>query len=173
MLRSSQAHPVQQWLDAQPERQRLAVIRYASVETSPVLSFLYASLQGLPYPIDIWEDWLQLRFERISNARLMEDEAGRLEKDLAAVRMYCSGDARRIAEFATKISYLTKELRGYLAERDKAATVLDRKALLLAGVEQAGKALRKIFGKQPAVWEAIEAALDAAWLEIEEKNSLS
>lgn len=166
-------HPVQFWLDSQVERRRLAVIRMAERERSIVLSYLYAALLGLPEPIDVWEEWVKLRFERLDTATMLQDELGRLETDLACLREHCAGDPRKTADFSTKISYLTKELRGHADQLEKMQAVLDRRALLLAGVEQTGRLLRKTFGKQENLWEAIEATLEAGWAEIESKHSLS
>jgi len=172
-MRSTAAHPVQGWLDRQEERRRLAILRMAERERSVVASYLYAALLGLEEPIDIYEEWVNLRFERIPLRNQLEDEIASLGNDLAALREFCGNDPKRVADMATKISYLTKELRGHVDQIEKMQAVLDRRALLLAGVEQTARLLRKAFGKQAHIWEAIEPALEASWSEIESKHSLS
>lgn len=163
---------VEGWLAELPEYRRTTVLGYVRDERSLVLSYLYASLLGLEAPIDEWEAWAKRHFKKLDHRAILESEIVELHKDIGNIRAMVEDGALRASEAPTKISYLSKELRGHIEHLAKEINSHDRGTLLLAGVEIASKALRKVFGKDGSAWPAIEAALESAWAEIEAKHCL-
>ena len=167
-----QKNPVESWLATLPEYRRSVVLGYVREERSLVLSYLYASLLGLEAPIDEWEAWTTRHFKKLDHRAILETEIVELHKDIGNIRQMVEDGTMRAGDAPTKISYLSKELRGHIEHLSKEISSHDRGTLLLAGVEIASKALRKVFGKDGSVWPAVEAAMESAWAEIEAKHCL-
>lgn len=166
------AHPIEAWLDSLPERKRSAVLAYTATERSPVLSFLYASLLGHQGSPDDWEAWIRRRWDKLDTRLLLENEVVALQQDIAHLRQLVEEGKARAGDMSNRIAFLSRELRGHKDSLDKEQSVHDRRALLLAGVEIASKMLRKVYGRDGAIWPVIEACLEGAWADIEERHSL-
>jgi hypothetical protein len=95
-----------------------------------------------------------------------------LHNDIGELRSAVQQGSLRLSEAPTKLSYLSRELRGHIEHLSKEVNTHDRRALLLAGVEIVSKNLRKIFGRNGSVWPAIEATLEATYADIEARHSL-
>lgn len=162
--------PVIAWLDTLPERKRSAVVQYTAGERSVVLSYLYASLMGLDLSIDEWEAWTLRRWKKLDHRAILESEIMALHDDIAEIRRAVEEGKIRQGDAPTKISYLSKELRGHIEHLSKELNTHDRRSLLLAGVEITSKLLRKVFGTNAAIWPAVEATLESAWADIESKH---
>lgn len=165
-------HPVEQWLRELPERKRSAVLQYAQAERSTVLSYLYASMMGMEVSVDDWDAWAQSRYKKLDHRSILETEIMALHQDIGAIRESVEEGRIRRSEAPRKIADLSKELRGHIEHMAKEIGVHDRRSLLLAGVEVTAKMLRKAFSGQPAIWPAIEAALESTWAEIESRHQL-
>ena len=164
--------PVGAWLDSVNERTRSVVLQYGASERSPVISYLYASLLGYPGSVDQWEAFCYRTFDRLDTRGLLQSEVVKLQDDLNELRRLGEEGRLRAGESATKVSYLSRELRGHIELLAKEQTIHDRRSLLLAGVEIAGKMLRKVFGRDGATWPAIEATLEACFAEIGERHAM-
>jgi hypothetical protein len=162
--------PVVSWLDSLPERKRSAVLQYAASERSPVLSFLYASMLGLDGSIDEWEAFTFRVFDRLDTRGILQSEITKLQGDIEELRTLRGEGKMRSGEAATKVSYLSRELRGHIEALSKEQTLHDRRSLLLAGVEVASKMLKKVFQGDASTWPAIEATLEACWADISERH---
>lgn len=162
--------PVEAWLMRVDERRRSAVLQYAAAERSAVLSYLYAALLGCEASIDEWEAFVLSRWKKLDHRALLETEIMALHGDIADLRRQVEEGRLRASDAATKISYLSKELRGHIEQVGKDVSSHDRRSLLLAGVEISSKLLRKVFGRDTNVWPAIEATLESAWADIESKH---
>lgn len=162
--------PVLAWLDTLPERKRSAVVQYAAAERSVVLSYLYASLMGLELSIDEWEAWTLRQWKKLDHRAILESEIMALHDDIAEIRRAVEDGKIRQGDAPTKVSYLSKELRGHIEHLSRELNTHDRRSLLLAGVEITSKLLRKVFGGNAAIWPAIEATLESAWADIEAKH---
>lgn len=152
------------------ERRRSSVLQYAAGERSAVLSYLYAALLGCDASVDEWEAFVQSRWQKLDHRALLETEIMALHDDIARLRQQVEEGHLRATDAATKISYLSKELRGHIEQIGREVSVHDRRSLLLAGVEISSKLLRKVFGRDTNVWPAIEATLESAWADIEAKH---
>jgi hypothetical protein len=162
--------PTEDWLRGLPDRKAAAILQYTAQERSPVLSYLYSSLMGYGGSIDDWDAFVLKRFDKLDHRRLLEGEARRLEQDIATIREAVNAGKIRVGDGPTKISYLSRELRGHLETLAKDQLLHDRRSLLLAGIEVASKMLRATFGKDGSVWPAIEASLEAAWSAVEDRH---
>lgn len=163
--------PVEAWLANAPERKRAAILNYAAGERSIVLSFLYASLLGMEVSIDDWEAFVLSRWKKLDHRAILESEVMALHKDIAEIREAVETGRMRQGDAPTKLAYLSRELRGHMEHMSKELMMHDRRSLLLAGVEVAGKYLKKTLGTDTRTWPVIEASLEAAWTDLEEKNS--
>lgn len=162
--------PVEAWLDRQDARRTSAVLQFAAAEKSVVISYLYAASLGMDVPIDEWERFVLSHWKKLDHRAILETEIMALHGDIGELRRLVETGGIRAGDAPTKISYLSKELRGHIEHLAKDMAVHDRRALLLGGVEVVSKVLRKVFGTDRNVWPAIEAAIEAAWAEIEIKN---
>jgi hypothetical protein len=164
-------HPVEAWLRTLPERKRSAILQYATIERSVVLSYLYASMLGMPVSIDEWEGWALSRFKKLDHRGIMESEIMALHGDISSIRTAIDEGKIRLGEAPKKISDLQRELRGHIEHLAKEVGVHDRRALILSGVDVVAKTLRKAFGRDP-IWPALEAALESTWADIETRHQL-
>lgn len=162
--------PIEAWLERIDERRRAAVLQYAAAERSPVLSYLYAALLGMDASVDQWEAFVAQRWKKLDHRAILESEIMALHSDIAGIRDAVETGAIRQGDAPTKLAYLSKELRGHIEHLSREVTTHDRRSLILAGVEISSKLLRKVFGRDSAVWPAIEATLESAWADIEHKH---
>ena len=162
--------PVDAWLERVDERRRSAVLQYAAGERSVVLSYLYAAMLGLDASIDQWEAFVLSRWKKLDHRAILETEIMALHDDIARLRQQVDDGHLRASDAATKLSYLSKELRGHIEQVGRDVSLHDRRTLLLAGVEVSSKLLRKVFGRDTNVWPAIEATLESAWADIESRH---
>lgn len=163
---------IDSWLQRIPERKRSAVIQYAAGEQSVVMSYLYASMMGMEASVDDWEAWCIRQWKKLDHRALLQSEIVNLHNDIAEIRNAVQEGRIRQGDAPTKLSYLSRELRGHIEHLSKEVNTHDRRALLLAGVEVCAKNLRKIFGRNGAVWPAIEATLEATYADIEARHAL-
>jgi hypothetical protein len=162
--------PTEEWLRGLPDRKAAAILQYTAQERSPVLSYLYASLLGYEGSVDDWDAFVLGRFDKFDHRKTLEREARSLETDIGTIREAVEMGKIRVGDGPTKISYLSRELRGHIETLSKDQLLHDKRSLLLAGVEVTSKMLRKVFGKDGSVWPAIEAALEGAWADIEDRH---
>jgi len=162
--------PVETWLHELPERKRSAALQYAAGERSIVTSFLYCSLLGMEVSIDDYEAWAIQRWKKLDHRAILETEIMALHDDIAEIRRAVEEGKIRLGDAPTKISYLSKELRGHIEHLSREVNAHDRRSLLLAGVEITSKMLRKVFGRDTNVWPAIEATVESVFAEIEAKH---
>lgn len=162
--------PVDTWLHELPERKRAAALQYAAGERSIVTSYLYCSLLGLEASIDDYEAWALQRWKKLDHRAILETEIMSLHDDIGEIRRAVEEGKIRLGDAPTKISYLSKELRGHIEHLAREVNVHDRRTLLLAGVEITAKSLRKVFGRDANVWPAIEAVVESVFADIEAKH---
>jgi hypothetical protein len=165
-----QGDPTETWLRELPDRKAAAILQYTAQERSPVLSYLYASLLGYDGSVDDWEAFVIARFDKLDHRKLLEAETMRLQEDIGSIREAIEMGKIRVGDGPTKISYLSRELRGHIETLAKDQLLHDKRSLLLAGVEVASKMLRATFGKDGSVWPAIEATLEGAWAAVEDRH---
>jgi len=163
--------PVDAWLSSLPERKRSAALQYAAGERSVVASYLYCSLLGLDASIDDWEAFVLQRWKKLDHRAILETEIMALHDDIAEIRRAVEEGKIRLGDSPTKISYLSKELRGHIEHLSREVNTHDRRSMLLAGVEITSKALRKVFGRDANVWPAIEATVESVFADIETKHA--
>jgi hypothetical protein len=163
--------PVDAWLSSLPERKRSAALQYAAGERSVVASYLYCSLLGLDASIDDWEAFVLQRWKKLDHRAILETEIMALHNDIGEIRRAVEEGKIRLGDSPTKISYLSKELRGHIEHLSREVNTHDRRSMLLAGVEITSKALRKVFGRDANVWPAIEATVESVFADIEAKHA--
>jgi len=162
--------PVETWLHELPERKRSAALQYAAGERSIVTSYLYCSLLGLEASIDDYEAWAIQRWKKLDHRAILETEIMALHDDISEIRRAVEEGKIRLGDAPTKISYLSKELRGHIEHLSREVNMHDRRTLLLAGVEVTSKMLKKVFGRDANVWPAIEAVVESTFADIEAKH---
>jgi dGTP triphosphohydrolase len=157
---------VEGWLSSLPERKRSAALQYAAGERSIVASYLYCALLGM----DDWEAYAISRWKKLDHRAILETEIMALHDDISEIRRAVEEGKIRLGDAPTKISYLSKELRGHIEHLSREVNAHDRRSMLLAGVEITSKMLRKVFGRDTNVWPAIEATVESVFAEIEAKH---
>ena len=162
--------PVETWLHELPERKRSAALQYAAGERSIVTSFLYCSLLGMEASIDDYEAWAIQRWKKLDHRAILETEIMALHDDIAEIRRAVEEGKIRLSDAPTKVSYLSKELRGHIEHLSREVNMHDRRTLLLAGVEVTSKMLKKVFGRDANVWPASEAVVESTFADIEAKH---
>jgi hypothetical protein len=169
-----QGDPIVNWLNTLSPRRRAALLQYTASERSPVLSYLYASMLGLEGAgVEDWEAFVLAHYDKQDHRAILDSEIRKLKGDIENIRHAVTeegGKKIRIGEMPTKVAYLQRELRGHIEQLSKETVLHDRRSLLLAGVDVAAKFLRKVYGKDGSVWPAIEATLEAAWSDIEQRH---
>jgi len=153
-----------------PERKMSAVLQYAASERSVVSSYLYARCLGMEASVDDWEAFILKRYTKLDHRAILETEILKLTEDIASIRNAVEDGKIRLGDAPTKLSYLSKELRGHIEHLSKEVAVHDRRSLLLAGVELLSKSLKKVFGQDASTWPAIEATVESVFAEIELKG---
>ncbi|MCE2838552.1 MAG: hypothetical protein LW834_16635 [Cyanobium sp. 49614_E6] len=133
---------VEGWLSSLPERKRSAALQYAAVS----------------------------RWKKLDHRAILETEIMALHDDISEIRRAVEEGKIRLGDAPTKISYLSKELRGHIEHLSREVNAHDRRSMLLAGVEITSKMLRKVFGRDTNVWPAIEATVESVFAEIEAKH---
>lgn len=162
--------PVEHWLETTDERRRSAVLNYATHERSAVVSYLYASLLGMPASINEWETFVLKTYDKLDHRAILESEIVALHSDITNIRELCKEGKMKAGDAPTKLAFLSRELRGHVEQISKDGNLHDRRALLLAGVDLSMKYLKKTLGQDQRIWPVIEATLEAAFADVEEKN---
>jgi hypothetical protein len=121
--------------------------------------------------IDDWEAFAIGRWKKLDHRAILETEIMALHDDISEIRLAVEEGKIRLSDSPTKISYLSKELRGHIEHLSREVNLHDRRSMLLAGVEITAKNLRKVFGRDANVWPAIEATLEGCFADIDAKHS--
>ena len=119
--------PVETWLHELPERKRSAALQYAAGERSIVTSFLYCSLLGMEASIDDYEAWAIQRWKKLDHRAILETEIMALHDDISEIRRAVEEGKIRMGDAPTKISYLSKELRGHIEHLSREVNMHDRR----------------------------------------------
>jgi hypothetical protein len=142
---------------------------------SPYQLWLCACAMGYEGGFDQLDSWLRKRYPRLDPRKILMAEAVRLEFDLSELRGGYGGDdddAPRVGRGSrhTSIASLSKELRGCLAEIDRIGKGIDRRGLMLAGVDRLMRELEGAFVGNELMEKAMADAFDLVWRQIQEER---
>jgi len=116
------------------------------------------------------EAWLQRRYPQLSRRRMLEAESVRLEADIETLRSSLSEEKSRPGEIARSVASLTKELRGHLAEIERMSKGLDRRGLILSGVDRLMRTLQDMFSEDDDMQAALQEGFDVVWSQLNEER---
>lgn len=139
--------------------------------------WLYACAMGYEGGFDQLDTWLRKRYPRLDPRKILMAEAVRLESDLAELRdgpvLGADEDAPRYGRGGgrhSSIASLSKELRGCLAEIDRVSKGIDRRGLMLAGVDRLMRELEGAFDGNELVEKALAEAFELVWRQVQEER---
>lgn len=116
------------------------------------------------------EAWLQKRYPQLNRRRMLEAESVRLEADIDALRSSMSQEGSKSGEIARSVASLTKELRGHLAEIERMSKGLDRRGLILSGVDRLMRTLQDMFSEDDDMQAALQEGFDVVWSQLNEER---
>lgn len=137
--------------------------------------WLYACAIGYEGGFDQLDSWLRKRYPRLDPRKILMAEAVRLESDLASLRgeyPAAEGDGPAFGRGSrhSSIASLSKELRGCLAEIDRVSKGIDRRGLMLAGVDRLMRELEAAFDGNEQVGNTLTEAFELVWRQIQEER---
>jgi hypothetical protein len=138
--------------------------------------WLYACAMGYEGGFDQLDSWLRKRYPRLDPCKILMAEVVRLESDLASLRDPVlapedgGGPAFGRGSRHSSIASLSKELRGCLGEIDRVSKGIDRRGLMLAGVDRLMRELEAAFDGNEQVEKALAEAFELVWRQIQEER---
>jgi hypothetical protein len=164
------SHPaLENFLVALHDGEREAFLQFAELSSSNYEIWIYATVLGYSGRFSELVEWAADLFPKSNRRELLQEEAHRLEADIAQLRELAmlKGLAPDIA--ASRVAVLSKELRGHLAEIEKMSRATDRRGLVLAGADRVMRELRAIFRGNEEIMDALEPAFVSVWGAITEE----
>jgi hypothetical protein len=158
------------FLSALDHGQRERFLLACEARESPLQVWLYACAMGYEADFSELEAWLQKRYPQLNRRRMLEAEAVRIEGDIDQLRASSGEDGARTGEIARSIASLTKELRGHLAEIERISKGLDRRGLILSGVDRLMRTLQDMFADDDDMQAALQEGFDVVWSQLNEER---
>ena len=93
-------------------------------------------------------------------------EIVKIEADIDLLRQEVQSGMMRPGDSATRISHLSKELRGHVVEADRIQVARDRRGLIMAGADKVMRELKSIFKGNEEMTNALELAYESVWSDI-------
>lgn len=132
--------------------------------------WLYACVLGYEGSFTALEKWVKRNYRKLNRRELLLKEVCKLEKDIDVLREQVQLELVKPDVVATRISHLSKELRGHLSEIEKMTRTTDRRGLILAGADSVMRSLRGIFRGNDEVLPVLEAAFESVWAQLENEK---
>lgn len=158
------------FLSALDHGQRERFLLACEARESPLQIWLYACAMGYEADFSELEAWLQKRYPQLNRRRMLEAEAVRLEGDIDQLRSVAANEGAKSGEIARSIASLTKELRGHLAEVERMSKGLDRRGLILSGVDRLMRTLQDMFSEDEDMQSALQEGFDVVWSQLNEER---
>jgi hypothetical protein len=158
--------------------QRERFLLACEARESPLQVWLYACALGYEADFTELENWLQQRYPQLNRRKILEAEAVRLERDITALRGgvggHGDGDDERaglgLVDMAKAVASLTKELRAHLVEIERMSKGLDRRGLILSGVDRLMRTLQDMFSEDEEMQAALREGFDVVWSQLNEER---
>lgn len=164
------SHPaIEDFLVALHDGEREAFLQFAELSSSNYEIWVYATVLGFSGRFSELVEWVQDLFPKSNRRDLLQEEARRLEADIAQLRELAMLKALAPDIAASRVAALSKELRGHLAEIERMSRATDRRGLVLAGADRVMRELRAIFRGNEEITEALEPAFASVWSAITEE----
>lgn len=164
--RRAASRAVAAWVAELPAAKREAFLDACEHTQSVVELWLYAGVLDFPLPFESLQAYAEEKFPKVSRRAILAAEVEQLQGDLAELRLARERLEVKPDVAVQRITQLTKELRAHLKAIDDITRAIERRGLLLAGADRLARDLMRTFQKDERIREPLEAAIDAAWLEI-------
>jgi hypothetical protein len=163
-------HPeVENFLATLCDGERESFLKFAELSSSNYEIWIYATILGFAGKFVDLEAWTTAAFEKSDRRETLRREAEALETDIAGLRELVQLGSIAPETAAGRITGLTKELRGHIAEVERMSRAIDRRGLVLAGADRAIRELKAIFRGNEEIMEALEPAFASIWAVITEE----
>jgi len=158
------------FLSALDHAQRERFLLACEGRESPLQVWFYACAMGYEADFTELEAWLNKRYPQLNRRRMLEAEAVRIEGDIDQLRQSQGIEGAKSAEIARGVASLTKELRGHLAEIERMSKGLDRRGLILSGVDRLMRTLQDMFSEDEDMQGALQEGFDVVWSQLNEER---
>jgi hypothetical protein len=158
------------FLSSLDHSQRERFLLACEARESPLQIWLYACAMGYEADFAELEGWLQKRYPQLNRRRMIEAEAVQIESDIHALRNRMGEQGAKELDLARSIASLTKELRGHLAEVERMSKGLDRRGLILSGVDRLMRTLQDMFSEDEDMQAALQEGFDVVWSQLNEER---
>jgi hypothetical protein len=158
------------FLSALDHGQRERFLLACQSRESPLQVWFYACAMGYEADFTELESWLHARYPQLNRRRMLEAEAVQIESDINSLRQSQGCEGAKSAEITRSIASLTKELRGHLAEIERMSKGLDRRGLILSGVDRLMRTLQDMFSDDDDMQTALQEGFDVVWSQLNEER---
>jgi len=163
-------HPeVENFLATLRDGERESFLNFAELSGSNYEIWIYATILGFSGRFVELEQWVEATYTKVNRRDMLIAEARCLESDIADLRSMVQIGRMAPEVAAGRITGLTKELRGHLAEIEKMSRSTDRRGRVLAGADRAIRELKAIFRGNEEIMDALEPAFASVWSVITEE----
>jgi hypothetical protein len=158
------------FLSALDHAQRERFLQACEARESPLQVWLYACAMGYEADFTELETWLHKRYPQLNRRHILEAEAVQIESDIRTLRSRMGAEGAKELDIARSVASLTKELRGHLAEVERMSKGLDRRGLILSGVDRLMKTLQDMFSDDDDMQAALQEGFDVVWSQLNEER---
>lgn len=170
------------FLSSLSHAQRERFLQACEARESPLQVWLYACAMGYESDFTELEGWLNQRYPQLNRRKILEAEAVRLERDILALRgggrSASDGDdddsddggGISLVDTAKAVASLTKEMRAHLVEVERMSKGLDRRGLILSGVDRLMRTLHDMFSDDEDMQAALREGFDVVWSQLNEER---
>lgn len=129
-----------------------------------------AVVLGYDGPYGDLVQWAQTMHPIEDRRAILAEEAGKLRDDIVNVRKLLDLTDADSEKIYTRVSTLSKELRGHLVEVEKMSKAIDRRGLLLAGADRVMREVRSAFVSDPDIQDVLASVFKAVWASLSEEG---
>ena len=157
---------IQAFLESLDHSQREAFQSYASNCHSIYEIWLYATVLRYSGSFIALEEWVENHYPKLNKLEILLTEIVKIEADIDLLRQEVQSGMMRPGDSATRISHLSKELRGHVVEADRIQVARDRRGLIMAGADKVMRELKSIVKGNEEMTNALELAYESVWSDI-------
>ncbi len=160
---------VENFLATLQDGDRESFLNFAELCGSNYEIWVYATVLGFTGRFVELENWTNAMFPKVNRRDVLLREVSALEADIAEIRSLVQMGKIAADTAATRVSHLTKELRGHISEIEKMSRSIDRRGLVLAGADRVMRELKTIFRGNEEIMDALAPAFVSVWSAITEE----
>lgn len=156
----------QRWIDNQDIPTQESFLAFCQETFSVVECFLYAKYLGYKGSISTCDNWVTSEYPKPDHRKILLDEINSMQEDIRRLREDIENLAVKRDAGVARIAAMEKELRSTINQVEQFTNVKDRRALMMAGADQAFRELMSIFRDDPISGPLHDASL-SVWAKIQ------